>query len=56
MGNRKKTNHIGELEALGHAFLVLLNRWETHAIIMYDAEGDATTTQKTTAGTGENAA
>ena len=41
MGSRKKTNHTGELEALGHGMLILLDRWEPHVAIMYDAAGDA---------------
>ena len=56
MGSRKKTNHTGELEALGHGMLILLDRWEPHVAIMYDAEGDAAAVQKNSAGTGVNSA
>ena len=56
MGSRKKTNHTGELEALGHGMLVLLDRWEPHVAIMYDAKGDAEAVQKDSAGTGTNSA
>ena len=56
MGSRKKTNHTGELEALGHAMLILLDRWEQHAVIMYDAKGDAEAVQKHSAGIGTNSA
>ena len=57
MGSRKKTNHTGELEALGHAMLILLDRWwEPHVAIMYDAKGDAEAVQKDSAGTGVNSA
>ena len=55
MGSRKKTNHTGELEALGHGMLILLDRWEPHFAIMYDAAGDAVA-QKHSAGTGVNSA
>ena len=46
MGSKKKTNHTGELEALGHGMLILLDRWEPHVVIMYDAEGDAAAVQR----------
>ena len=34
--------------------MILLDRWEPHVVIMYDAEGDAAAVQKHTAG--ENSA